>query len=94
MYGDGGNDRIAGGLGPDTLCGGAGSDTFVFGVGCGSDKIVDFQDGSDKFDFSGLANVTPPADIQIEQVNSAQSVVRYFDGLASVEPPFLGRLPS
>jgi len=52
---DGGNgtDTLRGGLGNDTLTGGNGGDVFVFASGEGTDRITDFQLGSDKIGLTG-----------------------------------------
>ena len=57
LWGDDGDDVLRGGLGNDTLTGddnsgGQGSDIFVFAAGEGTDKIKDFELGTD---FIGLA---------------------------------------
>ncbi len=49
LRGDGGSDRLDGGLGNDNLFGGAGSDLFVLRAGEGNDQIVDYVDGVDQF---------------------------------------------
>lgn len=59
LYGDGGNDRLDGGAGQDKLTGGSGADVFVFSFASDServksDKITDFQTGSDKIDLSAI----------------------------------------
>lgn len=55
--GGGGNDTIYGGAGQDVLRGGAGADIFVYTKASDStaaafDKIMDFETGIDKIDFS------------------------------------------
>jgi len=44
------DDTLAGGSGDDTLTGGIGEDLFQFGAGGGTDRITDFQVGSDRFE--------------------------------------------
>ena len=44
------DDTLAGGPGNDTLTGGIGEDVFQFGAGGGTDRITDFQVGSDRFE--------------------------------------------
>ncbi len=54
IEGLGGADTIEGGLGNDYLIGGAGVDSFVFKAsGWGNDIIVDFLNGTDKFNLGG-----------------------------------------
>lgn len=43
-----GDDRVNGGAGTDSLIGGLGNDTFVYTTGYGSDRIRDFQNGTDR----------------------------------------------
>ncbi|MGD9669742.1 MAG: right-handed parallel beta-helix repeat-containing protein [Hyphomicrobiaceae bacterium] len=84
IYGDGGNDVIDGGRGNDTFIGGAGADTFVFGFGAGSDRILDFQSGSDLLDFSGLTTVASIDDLDIVQLGTKAVTISYFDGVIDV----------
>ncbi|MEQ8331625.1 calcium-binding protein [Nisaea sp.] len=51
LLGGDGNDLIAGGSGNDTLVGGDGADSFVFAFGGGSDRVEDYQSGSDSLLF-------------------------------------------
>ena len=44
------SDTLAGGAGDDTLTGGVGEDLFQFGAGGGTNRITDFQVGSDRFE--------------------------------------------
>lgn len=48
-----GDDWLNGGRGDDTLNGGPGRDVFVLAVGRGSDTVVDFEDGRDRFALKG-----------------------------------------
>ncbi|WP_242122673.1 cadherin domain-containing protein [Sphingobium sp. Sx8-8] len=57
--GGAGNDRITGGAGADILTGGAGADLFIYNAVGNStpiimDRIMDFQDGIDRIDLSGI----------------------------------------
>jgi Ca2+-binding RTX toxin-like protein len=61
LKGGGGDDKLVGGMGRDTLQGDAGSDVFVFNSTAESgntaatrDVIVDFQNGADHIDLSGI----------------------------------------
>jgi serralysin len=60
LDGGAGNDVLVGGLGRDALRGGAGADIFQFDQaadstpGAGRDAILDFQQGSDRIDLSGV----------------------------------------
>ena len=59
LDGAAGNDRLVGGAGADTLIGGAGNDTFAFTATANStpaafDSILDFVQGADKIELSGI----------------------------------------
>lgn len=84
IYGDGGRDRIDGGTGDDTLIGGAGADTFVFTFAAGSDRILDFRDGIDLLDFSGLDTIATLDDLHIVDNGGGSITIYYFDGVADV----------
>jgi serralysin len=68
IAGGAGNDVIHGDSGADTLTGGAGADVFVYdsindalapkSKGGTFDTITDFQNGTDKLDFSDLGHLT------------------------------------
>lgn len=47
LRGGAGNDNLDGGAGNDSITGGSGVDNFVFNDGCGTDRIIDFMDGTD-----------------------------------------------
>jgi Ca2+-binding RTX toxin-like protein len=57
LNGGGGDDTLEGGGGRDMLVGGVDADTFVFNAHASSDIILDFEDGLDKIDLSGVAGV-------------------------------------
>lgn len=60
LEGGSGNDRLQGESGTDTQVGGTGADTFIWndpshaGLGASRDVILDFVQGSDKIDLSGI----------------------------------------
>lgn len=61
LLGEGGADTLIGGLGRDVMTGGAGADVFDFNAitetgttGATRDVIIDFVQGSDKFDLSTI----------------------------------------
>jgi Ca2+-binding RTX toxin-like protein len=85
IYGDGGNDVIGGGTGNDILRGGAGADTFVFDWACGSDQILDFQNGLDKLDFTSLPHVASMADFTITATGATSVSLRHFNSSAQVD---------
>lgn len=49
LYGGKGDDTLLGGLGDDFLTEDAGGDRFLLNLGSGSDAILDFEVGIDKF---------------------------------------------
>ncbi len=68
LSGGDGNDQLSGDLGQDELTGGAGDDLFIIGRTEASkpgaaDRILDFGNGADKIDLSGIdANSTAEGD--------------------------------
>ena len=54
MIGGSGNDTLTGGRGNDVLTGGSGADVFVINSLDGIDRILDYQDGEDKFSLGSL----------------------------------------
>ena len=66
LFGGDGNDWLRGDKGNDRLTGGAGADEFVFATGHGSDRITDFEDGTDLIRItsgaSGFGDVTVRAE--------------------------------
>jgi Ca2+-binding RTX toxin-like protein len=59
LNGGSGDDVLIGGTGRDTLTGGSGADRFVLesfneSNGAGRDRILDFEQGADKIDLSGI----------------------------------------
>ncbi|MEM7069987.1 MAG: discoidin domain-containing protein, partial [Pseudomonadota bacterium] len=67
LTGDSGDNVLEGGMGNDDLYGNAGADTFRFAnVAFGSDKIEDFEDGTDLIDLSAL-------DAQFSDLNIVQN---------------------
>ncbi|QRF68045.1 beta strand repeat-containing protein [Ponticoccus alexandrii] len=73
LNGDNNANRLDGGLGNDTLTGNGGADTFVFAEGFGADVVLDFEDGVDRFDFTGLSN---PGTLSIADLG-ADAVITY-----------------
>ena len=71
LDGGAGNDTLAGGEGADRLTGGAGADVFVYGAGQGNDTIVDFTDGEDAIDLTGLIGIASFSDLSISADGSA-----------------------
>ena len=64
--------------------GGAASDTFVFVDGAGSDEIVDWEDGLDMLDFSGVTSVSAFDDLILNVVSDTQTDVSFDDGSGTV----------
>lgn len=53
LVGGDGADRLIGGPGADTCIGGKGKDRFILAEGDGTDRIPDFQDGTDRIGLAG-----------------------------------------
>ena len=91
LNGQRGSDRIDGGTGWDTLRGGSGSDVFVFAKGGGSDKIRDFENGSDRIhididgvDYRDLSVRDTGDDVQIRVADVTITLEdEYFSGIGS-----------
>ncbi|MEM8752964.1 MAG: CAP domain-containing protein [Pseudomonadota bacterium] len=65
VRGDHGNDTVGGGAGTDTIAGGSGNDVFFFTARDGVERVLDYQDGVDKFEIESGANRF--ADLSIKQ---------------------------
>jgi len=59
-------DTLAGGTGNDTLTGGFGGDVFVFGASGGTDRITDFEVGSDLFDLQDGVTIATIANVDAD----------------------------
>jgi len=59
-------DTLGGGAGNDTLTGGLGGDVFVFGAGGGTDRITDFEVGSDVFDLQDGVTIATIATVDAD----------------------------
>lgn len=70
LWGDAGNDTLNGGTGKDDLTGGTGADVFVFDSSSKIGRIMDFEDGIDRIDLTGLADA---GITQFEMLGLAQS---------------------
>jgi Ca2+-binding RTX toxin-like protein len=64
LYGENGDDKLIGHLGPDELWGGAGADGFYFTSTDATDRIMDFERGSDKIDLTGIDANTNVSGVQ------------------------------
>lgn len=67
LDGGAGKDRLDGGAGDDDLRGGGGADVFIFGPLSGRDRVLDFEDGKDKFDVAPDARFS---DLRIKAVDA------------------------
>ncbi len=54
LEGDNGANRLSGGIGDDTLKGNGGADRFIFEHSNRDDVILDFTDGEDRIDLTGI----------------------------------------
>lgn len=66
LSGGSGADRVVGGRGNDELLGGSGADLFVFARSEGTDRVEDFQNGTDHFRI--LSGADRFADLTVTQV--------------------------
>lgn len=65
LSGGAGADVLIDGDGRDTMWGGSGTDTFILTRDGTTDRIMDFEVGVDKLDFSWLSDIFSPANIGI-----------------------------
>lgn len=84
LAGGGGADNLRGGIGTDTLLGGGAADVFYFADGAGNDTILDWEDGLDVLNFSGVSGVSSFADLSINAVTGLQTDITYDDGTGAV----------
>ena len=93
LRGDKGNDVLDGGKGNDLIFGGVGADKFILRVGDGTDHIVDYRDGLDKFvltgglEFSDLKTVQNINNTQIQVIATGEVLA----SLNSVTANFLNQ---
>jgi hypothetical protein len=66
LRGGAGDDNLIGGIGQDSLFGGDGDDVFNLTLGCGADRIFDYENGKDKF---SLGDNLEFSDLNISQQN-------------------------
>ncbi len=90
LYGEGGNDTLDGGTDRDALTGGGGVDTFVFALGYGFDRVLDFENGLDRFDVSswgltGFGDLTLEARGAHTRVNFGSGDVIYVENMLIAE---------
>lgn len=77
IRGGAGIDVLTGGRGNDKLFGNNGADVFVFSDGFGRDRLTGYQDGIDKFDFSGHAGIDAFRDLKVRDTVAG---VKILDG--------------
>lgn len=93
LRGDRGNDILDGGKGNDLIFGGVGADKFVLRSGDGTDRIVDYRDGLDKFvltgglEFSDIKTVQNINNTQIQVIATGEVLAN----LNSVTANFLNQ---
>jgi len=74
LFGGAGADTLNGGGGNDDLNGGAGADTFVANTGFRTDRVQDFENGTDLIDFSGNSLANDFADVMAAASQAGTSV--------------------
>lgn len=67
LSGAGGSDILHDGAGADLLTGGAGADVFVLAADGSTDRISDFQDGSDRIQLDGWGRIYSASALTITQ---------------------------
>jgi len=81
LYGGSGADRLHGGLGDDILNAGAADgaiDVLVFSANWGTDTIYEFENGTDKIDFTGVAGLTSFGQLTITDISGAAAISTSF----------------
>lgn len=101
ILGGGGNDLISGDLGSDVLTGGSGADIFVVDTYYGSDRITDFEDGSDKLALYGGLTIAgwegrdtdgdEVVDAQAARLSNGETIL--FDGYSAPPASLVGTAP-
>lgn len=85
LRGGEGYDNLTGGTGQDTLCGGDGADVFNLISSSGTDQILDYVEGVDKFslgdhlEFSNLDISQHNGDTEISLVSSGEVLASLYD---------------
>ena len=79
MSGNSAANGLDGNGGNDTMTGYGGADLFIFDDGDGSDTVVDFQNGSDRFDLTAVAGIDDIGDLIIVD-NGPTVTVNYGSG--------------
>ncbi|MEI2383691.1 hypothetical protein [Breoghania sp. JC706] len=71
-----GDDTLTGGVGNDILRGEAGTDAFVFADDWGNDLLLDFEDGAEVLDMTGVTGLTDFSQLTITDMG-ADTMVSY-----------------
>lgn len=85
LRGGAGYDNLTGGTSNDTLCGGDGADVFNLTSGHGTDRILDYVEGVDKFslgnhlEFSNLNISQHNGDTEISLVSTGEVLASLYD---------------
>jgi hypothetical protein len=66
---------------------------LVFAFGSGSDRILDYQNGQDSIDLSGIVSVTSMADLVIVETGPNCVGRRNFDGVNQIGLTLLSTAP-
>ena len=93
LDGGDGDDVLFGGSGADTLVGGAGADVFQFTASAGSDRVSDFDLGSDRIQLFALENSSIDWDF-VDGLMTWGSVEIELSGLTGAELNDLANLVS
>ncbi|MDA8708420.1 hypothetical protein N9M10_03505, partial [Hellea sp.] len=80
-------DFINGGAGNDVMSGGMGTDRFIFDTGHGTDRINDFEDGTDLIDLSSLgisfADLMLVQTGQNVQIDTGEGIINVNDAMVA-----------
>ncbi|WP_322867750.1 nidogen-like domain-containing protein [Aquicoccus sp. G2-2] len=76
LFGGGGDDVLYGGAGQDYLTGGAGADVFIFDADTATDRVQDFQLGTDKLDLGRWGRIYDAASLTIGARNDG-ALIKY-----------------
>ena len=93
IQGGAGNDILADGGGSDTLFGGAGVDVFVLGADGVTDRIEDYQFGTDKIDLSPWGPIHSLASLTITATLTGATITYGDEVLELVTPNGLPLVP-
>jgi Ca2+-binding RTX toxin-like protein len=84
LLGSGGSDLLVGGKGNDLLTGGSGADLFLFAKSDGSDRVLDFEQGTDELQFGADVVIKSTAIFDGDGNGVADTVIIYNGGTVTL----------